>query len=81
MSSLNGRKLVAATMHTNIFYPGMGEIRKELSAVGSGLSRGVKMTIDEPFIVVEAVGKDGQSYTIPVPITNFSHLVLGKKEE
>jgi hypothetical protein len=79
MSTVNGKKLSFAVMHQNIFYPGIGDIRKELSCEDTGLSRGVKMTIDEPFVLVETKTKAGQAVTIPVPITNFSHLVLARE--
>jgi hypothetical protein len=79
MSEMNGKKLRGAQMHENFFYPGLGEIKKELSAVDSGMNNAVDMTIDEPFVVLRLNDKKSKaSYTIPVPITNFKYLVLAK---
>lgn len=77
MSNVNGKTVKSATMHANIFYPGVGEIRKELSNVDSGLTPAIKMTLDEPFLVLETKGKAGNKpVTILVPITNLASLVL-----
>jgi hypothetical protein len=80
MSSVNGKQVIAATMHSNIFYPGLGELKKELSSTPNGLSKPVKMTIDEPFLILEVDdARTKRLYTIPVPLTNFSHMVLAKE--
>lgn len=76
MSKLNGKKLQAATMHQNIFFPNVGEIKKELTNVDSGLNKAVDMVIDEPFILVTTKNKANKPVIIPVPITNFTHMVL-----
>ncbi len=69
-------------MHENSFYPGVGEIKKELSAVDNGLNRGIKMTIDEPWIILEVPDKANKNrvHVVPVPISNFKHVVLAKEE-
>jgi len=79
MSALNGKKLRLATMHANMFIPGVGDIRKELSSVDDGINKAVGMTIDEPFVVVTLKDKGGNALTVPVPLTNFSHMVLAKE--
>jgi len=79
MSALNGKKLRLATMHANMFIPGVGDIRKELSSVDDGINKAVQMTIDEPFVVVNLKDKGGNTLTVPVPLTNFSHMVLARE--
>lgn len=79
MSALNGKRLKLATMHANMFIPGVGDIRKELSSVDDGINKAVVMTIDEPFIVVQLKNKAGSEMIVPVPITNFTHMVLAKE--
>ncbi len=77
MSSLDGRTVIAATMHENIFIPQVGDIRKELSNKDSATCKKVNMTISEPFLILRfesAVSR--RTYTVPVPLTNFRYLVL-----
>lgn len=84
MSKFNGRTLISATMHENIFVKGAGDVKKELSSVDVNGAHGIKMTLDEPFVVLEVPernaggGYSGRVITVPVPITNFKSLVLGK---
>lgn len=80
MSALNGKQVTAATMHESIFVNGIGELRKELSNKDDGTHKAVKMTIDEPFLILEHVNsKFKQTTVIPVPLTNFKNLVLAKE--
>ena len=80
MSKLNGKTVVAATLHSNIFVAGLGEIKKDLLAVANGINKPAKMTIDEPFLILEMEDtKFRRLYTIPIPLTNFTHLVLESK--
>jgi hypothetical protein len=79
MSNVNGRKVKLATMHANMFIPGVGDIRKELSSTDDGINKAVGMVIDEPFVVVTLKDKGGNVLTVPVPLTNFSHMVLVKE--
>jgi hypothetical protein len=77
MSKLNGKSVTDATMHDSLFVNGIGEIKKELSSVSNGLSRGVKMTIDEPFLSLEIFSpKSNRTYQVAVPLTNFKRLVI-----
>jgi hypothetical protein len=79
MSELNGRKLKLATMHSNIFIPGVGDIRKELSNTDDGVNKAVQLVIDEPFVILTLKNKVGTAITVPVPLVNFSHMVLAKE--
>lgn len=76
MSKINGKKLVSATMHQNIFFPGIGEIKKELTSVFNGMNKTVDLVVDEPFVIIGVKDKGNKTISIPVPLTNFSHLVL-----
>jgi len=79
MSEVNKKKLKLATMHANMFIPGVGDIRKELSSVDDGINKAVHMIIDEPFVLVSLKDKGGNTLTVPVPLTNFSHMVLARE--
>lgn len=76
MSEINGKAVKSATLHENTFYPGVGEIKKELHTQGDGLNRAVKMKVDEPFLMVEVKDKVGKAVTLAIPLTNLKQLVL-----
>ncbi len=79
MSSINGRQVTYAVTHTNLFVPGLGEIRKELSNVDNGTHKSVDMLLDGDFVVLTTKNKAGAPVTIAVPLSNFSHLVLARE--
>jgi hypothetical protein len=76
MSQVNGRAVKAALMHNNIFFPGIGEIKKELNTADTQTQKGIKMTVSEPFVVLEIKDKVNTIKEVAVPLTNFSYLVL-----
>jgi hypothetical protein len=75
MSKLNGKSVSYGALHGPIFTPEVGQMGPTLTKDSSGHSKGVKMTIEEPFVVVEVKNKNGKIVEIAVPITNFSHMV------
>jgi hypothetical protein len=77
MSNINGRTVLDASMHENMFVNGIGEIKKELSSMDTAGTKGVKMTIDEPFLNLEIFSpRANKNFLIAVPLTNFKRLVL-----
>ena len=79
MSKMNGLEVELASMHEGIHIPYVGEIKKELTAKGNSTSRAVKMTIDEPFLVLEFTdAATKRKYTVPVPLTNFKSMVMSQ---
>ncbi len=80
MSKLNGQSLKAAYMHDNAFLPGLGEIKKELVIGANGNNKVTKLTIDEPFVIVEIFGTaTRRNYVFPVPVTNFKILLADEQ--
>lgn len=80
MSKVNGKNVLAASLHENLFVPGVGEIRKELSSTASGLNKAIKMTIDEPFLLLEIEAPQARrTFTISVPLSNFKHILIDNK--
>lgn len=76
MSKLNGKELSYAVMHGTVHVPEVGQIGKTLSATATAEYRAVKMTVDEPYVIVEAAVKGKKSVSINIPIVNFSHMVV-----
>lgn len=76
MSELNGKQLAYAALHQDIFVLGVGNVNKTLSAVDNGLHKGVKMTIDNPFIVCEMRTQGNKKKTVLLPISSFAVMVL-----
>lgn len=73
MSAVNKRKATQATLHGTIFVPNIGQLGPSLSNKQTPTSKAIDMTVDEPFLVLRI----GNS-TVPVPLTNVTHLVLDK---
>lgn len=78
MSTIDSKQLAYAALSGPIFVPGIGQLDKTLSAGDSAIHKGVKMTIAEPWVIVEVKDKVGKLVTIPIPITSFTHTVLAK---
>ncbi len=67
-------------MHETAFYPGLGELPKELVPGRQTSNKVVSLTLDEPFVIAEIVGAQSRrTYTFPIPISNFKLLVLDEK--
>ena len=72
MSKLNGKELEYAVLHNSLFIVGIGDLGKNLSSKTTPTLKAVKMTVDEPFIVVEVEGsRSHKTHRVAVPITNF----------
>ncbi len=68
-------KLKSAMMHANIFYPGVGEIKKELSSTHDGLNKEVSMTLLNDLVRIDIKNKVGTVVPVLVPLSNFAYLV------
>jgi hypothetical protein len=79
VSSLNGRQLSSAKMIEAIFVTGIGNVTPTLSATSDGVHKAVKMTLDEPFVILELEAKGKKVKTL-VPVTYFSHMVLSEEK-
>lgn len=80
MSQYDGRKVLSAALEADLFIPGLGSIRKELTSDANALTNAIKMTLEEPFVVLECRRKDsGNIMVVPVPINRFVYLVLDKQ--
>lgn len=76
-SRINGKQLVYAALTGPIFVNGVGQFGPTLSTQVSGTSV-TKMTVDEPWVVVELKDKIGKPIVVPIPLTSFTHTVLAK---
>lgn len=79
MSKYEGRRVTYAVAHGVIHVPFMGQIGPTLGGEGS-VNRPVKMTIQEPFILLEVDDKTNRTFSILVPLTNFSHILPAKED-
>jgi hypothetical protein len=68
-----------AMLHGNLFYPGLGEIKKELSTHGDAINKAVELSISGSYLYIKVSDKAGMKRTIGVPMTNVSHFVLFPK--
>jgi hypothetical protein len=75
-SKINGKELSYAVLHNPIFIPDAGQFGPTLSKTTNGMFKGVKMTIEEPWVILEIQNKLGQLVTVPVPLEMFTHTVL-----
>lgn len=78
MSALNGKKLKYATLHYPLFVPGLGTIGPTLSNDNSATHKAIEMIVDEPFVSLKGT-TNGKSYTMYIPLTSFTHMVLDKE--
>lgn len=69
-------KLKAAQMHEHLFYPGIGEIKKELSTTFDSINKEVTLSLVGDLVHVGVTDKGGKTVTLLVPITNFKFMVL-----
>jgi hypothetical protein len=76
MSKANGKEVSYGALHGPIFVPGLGQIGPTLSSASSGSLKAVKMTVDEPFVMLEVADKMGKTVELPVPISQFTHMVV-----
>lgn len=76
MSKLNGKELSYGVMHGTVHVPNMGQIGPVLTSTNDAMHKTVKMTVDEPFVILEVPIKNGRPMTVNVPIVNFSHMVM-----
>lgn len=78
MSKHDGKSVKFAVLHQPIFAPGYGQLPANLSGSGvnSGIDKAVKMTIQEPYVLIEAKDQVGKPVEILVPLSGFTHLVL-----
>ncbi len=68
-------KLKAASMHANMFYPSVGEIKKELRAAHDGVNKETKLWLEGQFVRLELKSQAGPMVTLLVPVSNFTLLV------
>lgn len=77
-SAINGKSLTYAVLPGPIFANGTGHFGPTLDTTSTG-TKVLKMTIDEPWLLVEVKGtQSGKSVTVPIPITSLSHSILAK---
>ena len=78
MSPLNGKSVKAATLHQPIHHEDIGQIGPALRSVQTNQNKPVKMTIMEPWVLLEVPNaKDKKKIVkVPVPISGFTHIVL-----
>lgn len=69
----------AAMMHNNIFVPGAGDIRKELSAVDNGSVRGTKMELEDQLVYLTLPLRNSTATVrVGIPLSNFAYLLFNK---
>lgn len=80
MSNINGKSVKTAVLLSGgLFVQGFGTTRSTLSNVDDGINKAVKMTVDEPFLLLEM--KDSQTKAVTklaVPLSNFSHMIYNE---
>ncbi len=74
-STLNGRELSFAVTAGTLFVEGAGQFGPTLSTKTTG-TKIIRMTIEEPWVLVEVKAEQGRVVSVPVPITSFTHTVL-----
>jgi hypothetical protein len=81
VSKNNGKSVDYARTHGPIFVPNSGQFGPELDTLSAG-SRVVSMEIDDPFLtVVIKESKSQKLVTIPIPLSNLSHMRLSSIEK
>lgn len=78
MSEINGKRLRYGAVTGPLFVEGIGQFGPSLSTTATG-SKVTKMTVDEPWVIVEMKDQVGKTVTVPVPLTSFTHTVLTKE--
>lgn len=76
-SSINGKELKYGALRGPIFAEGIGQISQTLNPVAVG-SKVIKMTVEEPWILVEMKDNVGKLTILAIPIAAFTHTVLAK---
>lgn len=76
MSKYDGRKLSYACLHYPIFVPDCAQVGPTLTKAGTGTGKAVDMTVEGDSIVCVLTGKTGQTVTLLIPKTSFTHTVL-----
>lgn len=76
-SGINGKQLKYGALTGPVFVDGVGQFGPTLSLASTG-SKVKKMTVDEPWVLVEMEDKVGKTVIIPIPYTAFTHTVLAK---
>jgi hypothetical protein len=77
MSKLSGKFCSVAHMHDNAFFPGPGEIKKELVVGNAGNNQVKSIEIEDELVIVTFYSVQKlKTYTIVVPTTNFRFLVI-----
>lgn len=74
-SPFNGKQLSYAELGGPIFLPGIGQITKVLTNKFDGMNKAIKMTLCEPYVVLEVTDKGGKVRKVLVPYTSFTHMV------
>lgn len=75
MSKVDGKKVSYAVAHGTLFIPNThGQFGPTLTV--GGTSKVNDMVVDEPFLLLTIKDTKGQDLCVPVPLTNFSHMVV-----
>jgi len=67
-------------MHGIVFVPNVGNIGPTLTNSNSGTEKAVKMTVDEPWVLIETTDKFKKPAFISVPIEYFTHILTDDKK-
>lgn len=78
MSDFNGKKVLYGALPGPIFIPNYGQLRQELSSTGDGLHKSLDMTVCEPWVTLELKDKVGKAFTVLIPMTSFTHMVIAR---
>lgn len=75
MSEVDGKQLSYAALTGPIFVNGVGTFGPSLSTSATG-TKVTKMTIREPWVLVEVKNDVNKTVVIPIPCSSFTHTVL-----
>lgn len=66
-------------MHEGIFIPESGQLPQTLTANATGANKDLKMSLDEPFLMISVIAKSGLRVEVAVPLTNVKAIQMAPK--